>query len=163
MKRFLHLFLMLVTIIIIAPSRAGDVVEDPLERQMLEIAKDLRCAVCQNQPVSESNSDLARDMRVIIREQLVAGKNREEIMGYFVDRYGNYVLMKPAFDMAGSLIWLAPLLLFAALAAGAWTFLRNRQRAAPPAAPELSAEDRARVQAAEAEDKASIENSGDGS
>src|SRR3990170_2058625 len=87
---------------------AGQVVEDPLERRMLEIAKDLRCAVCQNQPVSESHAPLAQDMRAIIRDQLKAGKSPEEIKRYFVDRYGDYVLMKPATRGFGAIVWLGP-------------------------------------------------------
>ncbi|MEK7759553.1 MAG: cytochrome c-type biogenesis protein, partial [Pseudomonadota bacterium] len=75
------------------PVWAEPVQEDPLDRAVLEIAKDLRCTVCQNQPVAESNADLAKDMRQIIREQLVAGKSRAEIVDYFVARYGDYVLM----------------------------------------------------------------------
>lgn len=128
---------------------------------MLEIAKDLRCAVCQNQPVSESNSDLARDMRAIISEQLAMGKSRQEIIGYFVARYGNYILMKPAFDQSGTLLWIAPVLLLFAMGSGTWLFLRNRRKAELPPVPPLSAEDRARVQAAEAEDRAS-DHVGDG-
>lgn len=120
---------------------------------MLEIAKDLRCAVCQNQPVSESNSDLARDMRDIISEQLAAGKSREEIVDYFVSRYGNYVLMKPAFDQPGKLLWITPVLLLLGMAAGAWTFIRSRRQVNLPPATSLSEEDRARVKAAEAVDK----------
>ncbi len=122
---------------------------------MLEIAKDLRCAVCQNQPVSESNSDLARDMRAIIKEQLAMGKSRQEIIGYFVARYGNYILMKPAFDQSGTLLWIAPVLLLLGMGSGAWLFLRNRRKSESPPVPPLSAEDRARVQVAEAEDRAS--------
>ena len=122
---------------------------------MLEIAKDLRCAVCQNQPVSESNSDLARDMRAIIKEQLAMGKSRQEIIGYFVARYGNYILMKPAFGQSGTLLWIAPVLLLLGMGSGAWLFLRNRRKSESPPVPRLSAEDRARVQAAEAEDRAS--------
>ncbi|MEK7191561.1 MAG: cytochrome c-type biogenesis protein, partial [Pseudomonadota bacterium] len=68
---------------------AAPVTEDPIERQMLDIATGLRCAVCQNQPVSESNADLARDMRAIILDQLKQGKSREEIVQYFVARYGD--------------------------------------------------------------------------
>jgi len=117
---------------------------------MLEIAKGLRCAVCQNQPVSESNSDLARDMRAIISEQLEAGKSRQEIVDYFVLRYGNYVLMKPAFDQSGKLLWIAPLLLLIGMAVGAWIFLRNRRQVDLPPVASLSKEDRARVKAAEA-------------
>src|SRR4030065_1093937 len=92
---------------IMLPVWAEPVKEDPLDRAVLEIAKDLRCAVCQNQPVAEANSDLAQDMRQIIREQLVAGKSRDEIVDYFVARYGDYVLMKPPTERAGLLLWIA--------------------------------------------------------
>ena len=143
------LFLLLV--LFSGPVLATEVEEDPLERQVLEISKDLRCAVCQNQPVSESNSDLAKDMRVIIREQLEAGKTRQEIVDYFVSRYGNYVLMKPPLDQTGSLLWAAPVLILISMAVGGWIYIRSRQRAAPSPAPELSAEDRARVKSAEDE------------
>ena len=147
---FRLLFLLL---LVTVPVFASDIAEDPFERRMLDIAKDLRCAVCQNQPVSESNSDLARDMRTIIREQLVAGKSREEIIGYFVARYGNYVLMKPAFEQSGKLLWIAPVLLLIAVAGGTWRCLRNRRQADLPPVASLSEEDRARVKAAEAADK----------
>lgn len=139
--------------LLMAPVFAADVAEDPLERRMLEIARDLRCTVCQNQPVSESNSDLARDMRAIISEQLAAGKSRQEIVDYFVARYGNYVLMKPAFDQSGQLLWIAPVLLLAGMAVGAWVFLRNRRQVDLPPIASLSEEDRKRVKAAEAADQ----------
>jgi len=64
--------LIAVSLMFVFPAQASDVAEDPLDRAVLEIAKDLRCAVCQNQPVSESNADLAKDMRQVIREQLQA-------------------------------------------------------------------------------------------
>jgi cytochrome c-type biogenesis protein CcmH len=130
-----------------AGPAASGVQEDPLEREVLEISKTLRCAVCQNQPVSESNSDLAKDMRQIIREQLVAGKSREQIVQYFVDRYGDYVLMKPPTERAGLLLWVAPVLVFFVLFAFGWLFL-CRKLAAPTEAPTLSDADRERVQAA---------------
>jgi cytochrome c-type biogenesis protein CcmH len=135
-----------------APVLATDVAEDPVERDMLEIAKDLRCAVCQSQPVSESNSDLARDMRAIIREQLEAGKSRDEIVEYFVARYGNYVLMKPPYDQTGTLLWMAPVLLLVAMVIGGFVFLRNRKNVVLPPVEPLSEEDRARIKAAEAEE-----------
>jgi len=129
-------------------NSSGMVQEDPLDRQVLEIAKDLRCAVCQNQPVSESNADLAKDMRKVIREQLQAGQSREQIVEYFVTRYGDYVLMKPPADRAGLPLWLAPPLVLAVLALGGWLFMRRRTRLTTTPAPSLSAEDRARVQEA---------------
>lgn len=130
------------------PVFAAQVTEDPLERQMLDIAKDLRCAVCQNQPVSESNAGLARDMREIIREQIKAGKSREQIIQYFVDRYGNYVLMKPPKRGAGEVVWLAPVVLLLIVGVSGFVFLRRRLRPSLPPSPELSKEDTARVYAA---------------
>ena len=88
-------------------------------------------------------------MRAIIREQLEAGKSREEIVEYFVARYGNYVLMKPPYDQTGTLLWLAPVLLLIAMAIGGWLFLRNRKDVELPPVATLSKEDRARVKAAE--------------
>ncbi len=129
------------------PVYAAQVAEDPLERQVLDIAAQLRCTVCQNQPVSESNADLAKDMRAIIREQLQAGKSREEIVGYFVERYGDYILLKPPFDRAGALLWLAPPLLLAILGGFAFFFIRRRLRAPAADYPVLSAADQARVRA----------------
>jgi cytochrome c-type biogenesis protein CcmH len=123
--------------------------EDPLERATLDIAKDLRCTVCQNQPVSESNADLAKDMRQIIREQLIAGKSRAEIVEYFVARYGDYVLMKPPADRSGLLLWIAPPLLLVTLVLLSLVFLRQRSHSPPPPpAKALSKQDQARVRAA---------------
>jgi len=130
------------------PVLAAPVKEDPLDREVLEIAKDLRCTVCQNQPVAESNADLAKDMRQIIREQLVAGKSRAEIMDYFVARYGDYVLMKPPTERAGLLLWIIPPLLLISLALLSWVFLKQRSRSSPPPAAALSKQDQARVRAA---------------
>jgi cytochrome c-type biogenesis protein CcmH len=127
------------------PAWAEPVQEDPLDRAVLEIAKDLRCAVCQNQPVSESNADLAKDMRAAIREQLLAGRSRDEIVGYFVARYGDYVLMKPPAERAGLLLWVAPPLVLAGLALFGWLFLRKRTHSPVVPPPKLSAEDLARV------------------
>jgi cytochrome c-type biogenesis protein CcmH len=130
------------------PVFAAQVTEDPLERQMLDIAKDLRCAVCQNQPVAESNAELARDMRQIIREQIKAGKSREEIIKYFVDRYGDYVLMNPPKRGPGEVVWLAPVALLLVVGVSGFIFLRRRLRPSLPPPPELSKEDSARVQVA---------------
>ena len=130
------------------PVWAQPVQEHPLDRAVLEIARDLRCAVCQNQPVSESNADLAKDMRQIIREQLQAGKSRTEIVDYFVARYGDYVLMKPPTARAGLPLWLAPPLVLTLLAVLAWVFLRKRTHMAVMASPSLSKTDLELVRAA---------------
>ncbi|BAV33206.1 cytochrome C biogenesis protein [Sulfuricaulis limicola] len=127
---------------------AEPVTEDPLERQVLDIGKDLRCAVCQNQPISESNADLAKDMRNIIREQIQAGKSREEIVNYFVERYGDYVLMNPPKRGPGTVVWLAPVVLLLAVGISGFLFLRHRRQESLPPAPKLSQEDAALVRAA---------------
>lgn len=144
MKSFLA---MLLTAWVLAAG-AAPVIEDPLERDVLEISKDLRCAVCQNQPVSESNADLARDMRAIIRDQLIAGKSRAEILDYFVARYGDYVLLKPPYRGPGFPLWALPGLLLIVLAASAFAYLYRRAQTRPlPPAP-LTADDVRRVRAA---------------
>jgi cytochrome c-type biogenesis protein CcmH len=145
--------ILLLLVLWAAPLSAAQVTEDPLERQVLDIAGTLRCTVCQNQPVSESNADLAKDMRAIIREQLRAGKSREEIVAYFVDRYGDYILLKPPFDRSGVLLWLAPPLLLIVLGGFAYLFLRRRLQAPARDYPALSAEDQARVQAVRGQEK----------
>ncbi len=149
----MYRILLLTFLFVAAPAQADVATEDPLERQTLDIAKDLRCAVCQNQPVSESNADLARDMRVIIREQLKQGKSREEIVQYFVDRYGDYVLMNPPKHGSGFLLWVLPLAAFGVLAGSGFMYLRHRRREALPSAPALSPEDHALVEKARAEDE----------
>lgn len=134
---------------LIAPlAAASQVKEDPLERQMLDIAAELRCAVCQNQSVADSQADLAKDMRRQIRAQLEQGKSRAQIIQFFVDRYGDYVLLKPPMDRAGTVVWLLPFGIAAIVALAAFVYLRRRLRpdAAPP--PPLSDEDAARVRAA---------------
>lgn len=109
------------------------------------IMEDLRCLVCQNQSITDSNADLARDLRVIVRERVAAGESDGQVRQYMVDRYGDWILMKPPFNLRTAVLWLAPLLLLAAGGIGAWAFVR-RQR--PPAAPEaLDAAEQARLRA----------------
>lgn len=141
---------LLILLVLAAPVFAADVHEDPLDRRVLDISKDLRCAVCQNQPISESNAELARDMRQIIREQLQAGKTREEIIGYFVARYGDYVLLKPPHNGPGTIIWITPLILVAVLAISAVIYLWRRLHTPLPPSPALSQADAEQVRRARA-------------
>jgi len=135
------------------PVFATQVTEDHLERQVLDIAKDLRCTVCQNQPVAESNADLARDMRAIIREQVQAGKSRDEIVAYFVDRYGDYVLVNPPKRGSGAIVWAGPLALLVVVGVSGFVFLRRRLRPSMPPTPPLSKEDAERVRSARKQSK----------
>jgi len=105
---------------------ASNVNEDPLEREVLNIAEKLRCTVCQNQPVAESNSGLAKDMRNVIKEKLQQGKNEKEIMQYFVDRYGDYVLLAPPKSGNGVPLWILPPLLLLLAVIGAILVMKKR-------------------------------------
>ncbi|NQV22128.1 MAG: cytochrome c-type biogenesis protein CcmH [Rhodospirillales bacterium] len=86
--------------------------DDPaLEARAQELFRDLRCLVCQNQSISDSNADLARDLRVIVRERITAGDTDAQARAYVVDRYGDWVLLKPPFKSTTLLLWLGPLVL----------------------------------------------------
>lgn len=109
------------------------------------IMEDLRCLVCQNQSITDSNADLARDLREIVRERVAAGETDAQVQQYMVDRYGDWILMKPPFNIRTALLWLAPVLMLAAGGLGAWVFIR-RQR--PPAQQEaLDEGEQARLRA----------------
>lgn len=131
---------------------ADAVAEEPSKREMLRIAEKLRCAVCQNQPVSESNSGLANDMRIIISEQLAAGKTEEEIIDYFVSRYGDYVLLKPRKTGTGFVLWVLPPLILIFAGGFAWLAMRSRNGVEDHPGKTLSDEDRERIRRARKED-----------
>jgi cytochrome c-type biogenesis protein CcmH len=117
-------------------------VEEPaLEKRVMHIASELRCLVCQNQTIADSNADLARDLRNTIREQLQAGRSEQDVIGFMVERYGDFVLYRPPLKTSTVLLWFGPLLL---VALGAWLLVRRlrRRRAAEP---ELSEAERARA------------------
>lgn len=144
----------MVIFIIASMANASSVAEDPAQREMLSIAQKLRCAVCQNQPVSESNSGLARDMRAVISEQLAAGKSESEIIDYFVDRYGDYVLLEPRKSGAALLLWILPPLFLVLAGFFAWLVMRGRTTSESTRVihkSDLSDEDRERIKRAREE------------
>ena len=94
---------------------AAPAAADPrLERRMMAIAAELRCLVCQNQSIADSDADLAKDFRNQIREKLAAGQSERDVIDYLVARYGDFVLWRPPFKATTLLLWLGPLLLVAA-------------------------------------------------
>ena len=121
-----------------------EILPDPvLEERAREISKGLRCLVCRNENIDESNADLARDLRLLVRERLVAGDSDEEVVQYVVDRYGEYVLLKPLFTGTNLLLWASgPVMLLLAGVVGAG-FLRRRRNARPDEA--LSEAEQARL------------------
>lgn len=87
----------------------NEVLEDPaLEARAREVGKGLRCVVCQNQSIDDSNAELAGDMRVLVRQRIKAGDSNEAVMAYMVDRYGDYVLLDPPFKASTYVLWVGP-------------------------------------------------------
>jgi cytochrome c-type biogenesis protein CcmH len=104
-----------------------EVLKDPaLEARARIISQDLRCLVCQNQSIDDSNAPLAKDLRVIVRERLIAGDSNEQVFGYVVARYGNYVLLKPPLQQDTLILWLAPFLLMIIALGVTIAYLRKR-------------------------------------
>ena len=101
---------------------------DPrLEARARAISQELRCVVCQNQTIDDSDATLAHDLRLIVRERLRAGDTDEQVVAYVVHRYGAYVLLKPPLEPATILLWFGPLAVLVAGAAGSWIYLRRRR------------------------------------
>jgi len=120
---------------------------DPaLENRARALHKELRCLVCQNQSIEDSNADLAQDLRALVRERLSAGDSDAETVAFIVERYGDWVLLKPPVKTQTLLLWGAPalLLLVGALMVAVW--FRRRRQAVPAGAP-LSAEEQRRIEA----------------
>jgi len=122
-----------------APSEAE------IDMRTEAISKTLRCVVCQNQSIYDSNAPLAEDMRRLVHKRVEAGDSDDEVRAYLRDRYGDYVLMSPPFQMNTLLLWLGPFALV--LLGGAWFILRLRARSSGPVS-DLTEAERARVAAA---------------
>ncbi|SMC45393.1 cytochrome c-type biogenesis protein CcmH [Primorskyibacter flagellatus] len=123
-----------------------EVLDDPaLELRARELSKGLRCLVCQNESIDESNASLARDLRLLVRERLVEGDSDAEALAFIVDRYGEFVLLKPTTGGANWLLWAAgPLMLVAALGVGV-VYIRRRSHARAPGEQGLNADESARL------------------
>lgn len=123
-----------------------EVLDDPaLEERARELSKGLRCLVCRNESIDDSNAALARDLRLLVRERLVEGDSDEEAIAFIVDRYGEYVLLKPQLRGSNLLLWAAGPLMLLLAAGGAAIYLRRRASAQPVAEAGLNAEEEARL------------------
>jgi len=104
----------LVMLAVFAPFGAqaiepSEVLKDPvLEARARDVGRGLRCVVCQNQSIDDSNASLAADMRMLVRARILAGDTNEQVMAYMVDRYGDFVLMDPPFKASTVVLWLGP-------------------------------------------------------
>jgi cytochrome c-type biogenesis protein CcmH len=123
-----------------------EVLDDPaLETRARELSKGLRCVVCQNESIDESNADLARELRIVVRERLVAGDSDEQVLDFLVARYGEFVLLKPRTEGWNIILWLSgPALFLMALGIGV-AYVRGRSKAAAPTEAGLSDDEAARL------------------
>ena len=146
MRRWLAAVLILIGLSLPAFAvQPNEVLADKeLEARARTISAELRCLVCQNQSIDDSDADLAKDLRVIVRERLTQGDDNSEVLDYVVARYGEFVLLKPRLSLQTALLWGAPVLL---LLGGATILMANRRQPPAEASAELSSEERRRLDA----------------
>ncbi len=139
----------LALVLLLAPAPAlavqpDEVLKDPgLEARARVISEGLRCLVCQNQSIDDSDAPLAKDLRLIVRERLKEGDTNNQVVDYVVARYGEFVLLRPTFGWHTLLLWLSPLLAVGLGAFGIWRLSRRRA----PKAETLSEAEAAEVEA----------------
>jgi cytochrome c-type biogenesis protein CcmH len=130
----------------ISPAAAvdpGEHLADPLqEARARALSSELRCLVCQNQSIDDSNAPLAKDLRVLVREQIATGKSDRDVLAFIVARYGEFVLLRPRLTLSTALLWFTPLLLLGATAA----LLYRRRSVTSADAPPLSADEQRRLE-----------------
>lgn len=130
MRNFFAIFLLFFALMgpafaLVSPSER---LPDPeQEARARAISKELRCLVCQNQSIDDSDAELAGDLRRIVRERIAAGDTDEEVYDYVVDRYGEFVLMTPRFEPATWALWLGPLLVLLTGGGIAFVFMRRKR------------------------------------
>lgn len=146
--------LLLTLLLLFSAAPAGavqpdEVLPDPtMEHRAREISRDLRCLVCQNQSIDDSNAPLARDLRVLVRDRLKAGDSDTQVMDYVTDRYGDYVLLRPPFKATTLVLWIGPFVILGLGALATLIFLRRRrQETAVADTPALSEDEQRRIEA----------------
>lgn len=139
----------LALVLMTGPSAAvqpDEMLDDPaLEARARTLSTGLRCLVCRNESIDESNADLARDLRILLRERLVAGDSDAAAIAYLVDRYGEYILLNPPARGSTLILWIAGPVMLLGAGAGASIYLRRRRATRDAAGEALSAEEEARV------------------
>lgn len=129
------------TVVAVLPDEILD--DTVLEQRARALSEGLRCPVCRNESIDESNAAISRDLRLLLRERLVAGDTDAEALQFLVDRYGDYILLNPKVEGANIVLWLAaPFML---VLAGGVAFVTVRGRAAAPVPDALSADEQARL------------------
>jgi cytochrome c-type biogenesis protein CcmH len=147
-----RLALIALLVALVAPTAAlavepDEILKNPqLEARARQLSEELRCMVCQNQSIDDSAAPLARDLRLLVRERLTAGDSDQQVLNYLVARYGEFVLLKPRFELQNLLLWgLPPFALVAGMIALFVT--ARRRRTVNLRAPALSAAEQQRVAA----------------
>jgi cytochrome c-type biogenesis protein CcmH len=145
MRLALALLLALWTLPALAATSPDEMLKDPaLEARARTLSREFRCLVCQNESIDDSDADLAKDLRRIVRERLVAGDGDQAVRDYLVARYGQFVLLKPPLEPSTWLLWFGPLL--TVVAGGGLIVLYLRRRRGERMAPaELDADERAEL------------------
>ena len=145
MRRIALIFLLLLAVPAFAYDASGALPDPAQEARARELFRELRCMVCQNQSIDDSDAPLAKDLRALVRERVAAGDSEEDIKDFLVDRYGEFVLLKPRFSGGTLILWAAPvavLLLGVVFALGA-----SRRRKRQGAREELTAEEQKKLDA----------------
>ena len=130
-----------VTAVAVEPDEILD--DRVLGERARDISRNLRCLVCQNESIDESNADLAKDLRLLVRERLVAGDSDEQVIDYIVARYGDFVLLRPRLDSGTYLLWFGPFLVLCVGALAVFAFYRRHRTG--PRADDLTDDERRRL------------------
>ena len=143
MKAGIRLLVMALAMLAAAPAFAvnpDEMLADPvLEHRARDLSATIRCMKCQNQSIDDSDADLARDLRILLRERLSAGDSDQEVLDFLVARYGEFVLLKPRFSVANLVLWAAPLLGLLGGFLLALRYFRRREGEKESASAELTA------------------------
>jgi cytochrome c-type biogenesis protein CcmH len=126
-------------------AQEAQLADPQLEQRARDLGREIRCVVCQSQSVADSDADIAQELRVLIREQIAAGKSDQEIRDYLVARYGDFVLFDPPFKGSTYALWIGPFAILVLAGIGVAIFFRRRAQEAARAR-ELSADEHSRVE-----------------
>ena len=142
------LLLMALPVVGVDAVQPNEVLSDPeLEARARTLSKDIRCLVCQNQSIDDSNAGLARDLRVLVRQRLTKGDSDEQIFDFLVNRYGDFVLLKPPVKSSTYVLWYGPIVIFIFGVIGLIVFLRGRRPLAASQTAALSVDEERRISA----------------
>lgn len=144
MRAVFTILIALFTLLIAIPVLAQEPSEAEIELRAREVGRSLRCVVCQNQPIEESDASLAQDMRKLVRARIRKGDSNEEVMAFMQDRYGDFVLLKPPMQANTYLLWFAPAVLLGVFLI--WYVMRVRRKPAKIDGQALSAEELAKFE-----------------